>query len=353
MVWLYHERQEAALCGQHCLNNLMQGPHFSTGELADIARALDAEERKLMLEAGMTDEARAFMAQESSNVDASGNFSIQVLSQALHNRFGLVLEDSRRPDNRSIMQRPDSQSGFVLNRHSHWYCLRKIDNQWYSCNSTAMAPEKITSSGNFSNLLSILRDLASDNWTVFVVKGDKWPQPAPRNQNAPSSNWVDPSNPPRDPNEELAFGNKAARREEPKVVAFSGEGRTLGGGGAAAAAGAAAVDMSQLSEDEQLAMALSLSQQVAQQARVPSEPLVLDEAAPTTTLQVRMADGTRKLVKANHSHTVAQLKAHVATFAPGVAFTLKGGFPPKPLEDDGLTLADAKLLNESIVFSPS
>ena len=100
---------------------------------------------------------------------------------------------------------------------------------------------------------------------------------------------------------------------------------------------------------------MSLSQQVAQQAReaCPSEELTLDPAAPTTTLQVRMADGSRKIVKANHAHTIAQLKAHVATFAPGVAFTLKGGFPPKPLEDGSLTLAEAKLLNESIVFSPA
>ena len=33
------------------------------------------------------------------------------------------------------------------------------------------------------------------------------------------------------------------------------------------------------------------------------------------------------------------------------AFTLKGGFPPKPLDDESLTLADAKLLNETIVQS--
>ena len=66
-----------------------------------------------------------------------------------------------------------------------------------------------------------------------------------------------------------------------------------------------------------------------------------------------MADGSRQRVKANHSHTVDQLKSHVATLAPGVAFTLKGGFPPKPLEDGSLTLAEAKLLNESIVFSPA
>ena len=196
MVYLYHERQEAALCGQHCLNNLLQGPHFTAGDLADIATALDQQERKLMLEAGMTAEARAFMSEDSSNVDASGNFSIQVLSQALQNVFGLALEDSRRPENRSLMQSPDAQTGFVLNRHSHWYCLRKLNNQWWpsaeetplrgrrlftavpvnrwacsqpevrvalalftaagvnrwSCNSTQMAPERITSSGNFSGL---------------------------------------------------------------------------------------------------------------------------------------------------------------------------------------------------------
>jgi len=79
--------------------------------------------------------------------------------------------------------------------------------------------------------------------------------------------------------------------------------------------------------------------------------LTVDPSAPTTTLQVRLADGSRKIVKANHTHTVLQLYNHIATLTPGVAFTLRGGFPPKPLEDKGLTLADAKLLNETIVQS--
>jgi hypothetical protein len=48
---------------------------------------------------------------------------------------------------------------------------------------------------------------------------------------------------------------------------------------------------------------------------------------------------------------IAQLRSHIATFTPGVAFTLKGGFPPKPLDNESLTLADAKLLNETIVQS--
>ena len=39
-----------------------------------------------------------------------------------------------------------------------------------------------------------------------------------------------------------------------------------------------------------------------------AQELTLDAAAPTTTLQVRLADGTRKIVKANHSHTILQVR---------------------------------------------
>ncbi len=35
---IYHEHQEGALCGQHALNNLLQGPMFLADALADIAR---------------------------------------------------------------------------------------------------------------------------------------------------------------------------------------------------------------------------------------------------------------------------------------------------------------------------
>lgn len=80
--------------------------------------------------------------------------------------------------------------------------------------------------------------------------------------------------------------------------------------------------------------------------------LQLDESAPMTTLQVRLADGSRKVVKANHTHTILQLRGHIATLTPGGApFSLKGGFPPKPLTDEGKTLAEAGLLSETIVQS--
>lgn len=109
---------------------------------------------------------------------------------------------------------------------------------------------------------------------------------------------------------------------------FTGEGRSMRDEAAASSSGAAAAPPAEAQE------------------------LSIDPNAPTTTLQVRLADGSRKIVKANHTHTVLQLRSHIATFlAPGAAFTLKGGYPPKVLEDGGLTLADAKLLNETIMQS--
>ena len=78
--------------------------------------------------------------------------------------------------------------------------------------------------------------------------------------------------------------------------------------------------------------------------------LTVDEGAPTTTLQIRLADGSRQVVKANQSHTVAQLRAHVATLTPpGVAFELSAGFPPKKLAESESTLKEAGLLNEAII----
>ena len=45
---LYFEKQSANLCGQHCLNNLMQSPKFSLDTLMTVAGQLDQDERKLL-----------------------------------------------------------------------------------------------------------------------------------------------------------------------------------------------------------------------------------------------------------------------------------------------------------------
>ena len=98
--WVYHERQEALLCGQHALNNLVQQNAFSAGSLAEIASQLDAMELNYMAqndEGGVSSkDYLKRMAEGSGNVDESGNFSIEVLRSALMGRFDLELPNIRQ-----------------------------------------------------------------------------------------------------------------------------------------------------------------------------------------------------------------------------------------------------------------
>lgn len=50
-TWFW-QKQMSSLCGQHCINNLVQGAHYSAPDLAEIAHELDAQERAHMLSEG-------------------------------------------------------------------------------------------------------------------------------------------------------------------------------------------------------------------------------------------------------------------------------------------------------------
>uniref|UniRef100_A0A915CJE6 Ataxin-3 homolog n=1 Tax=Parascaris univalens TaxID=6257 RepID=A0A915CJE6_PARUN len=67
------EKQEASLCAQHALNMLLQGSYFSAVDLAEIAHEMDARESTVMEEDSI----------RSHNMDDSGFFSVQVISEAL------------------------------------------------------------------------------------------------------------------------------------------------------------------------------------------------------------------------------------------------------------------------------
>ncbi|KAL1519789.1 hypothetical protein AB1Y20_023296 [Prymnesium parvum] len=283
MPVLYHERQQSALCGQHCLNNLLQGPYFTEVDLAQIAQQLDAREAALMMENGVDDETRRFLARGSQNVGDDGNFSVQVLATALQG-LELTLEDTRRPEARVAIRKPHFEQGFILHRQAHWYAVRKVDGLWWQINSTQPLPEQMTE----AHLSATLAQLVADNWTVFVVRG-KLPAPTPPSADALASNWVDTARPAADRLQDGGAGGAPAEPKKPSFVAFTGAGQTLGGGPAAAAAGAAA-----MSEEQQLAVALALSDELALtqrlERRLPAEP---PEGVAAARVLVRMPDGAR------------------------------------------------------------
>ncbi|XP_060807744.1 NSFL1 cofactor p47 isoform X2 [Amyelois transitella] len=133
------------------------------------------------------------------------------------------------------------------------------------------------------------------------------------------------------------------RRLEPSPraaarAAFSGAGHMLGSPtpatvGATAPVAAAASDR-------------SANQRAAQDA------VRLDDNAPQTTIQFRLADGSRLTGRFNHTHTVADLRQYVATAEPSYQlqnFSLLTSFPSAELTDGNQTLKQANLLNSTLL----
>ncbi|KAJ0171901.1 hypothetical protein K1T71_012664 [Dendrolimus kikuchii] len=80
--------------------------------------------------------------------------------------------------------------------------------------------------------------------------------------------------------------------------------------------------------------------------------LALDETQPVTTIQFRLADGSRITGRFNHTHTVADLQQYVSLAEPAYqlhTFALLTTFPSAELKDPSATLAQANLLNTTLL----
>jgi len=78
----------------------------------------------------------------------------------------------------------------------------------------------------------------------------------------------------------------------------------------------------------------------------------VDSSKPLASIQVRLADGSRLVVKLNHSHTVANLRTYIINARPqysGTAFSLLTTFPNKELTEEGQTLSEAGLVGAAVL----
>lgn len=78
----------------------------------------------------------------------------------------------------------------------------------------------------------------------------------------------------------------------------------------------------------------------------------MDESKPTTSVQLRMFDGSRMVAQFNTTHTLADVRRFIRSSRPdqsGVNFQLMTSFPQKVLEDNSQTLEAAELLNAVII----
>lgn len=82
------------------------------------------------------------------------------------------------------------------------------------------------------------------------------------------------------------------------------------------------------------------------------EAMAVNEDLPATTLQIRLADGTRLTARFNYTHTVGDVRRYITTAMPSSAFqsfVLMTTFPSTELSDSKQTLEEAKLLNSVVV----
>lgn len=123
--------------------------------------------------------------------------------------------------------------------------------------------------------------------------------------------------------------------EKPRHVPFRGVGRTLGSTNEAAG------------EPIQTTTGASLIT-----APVPAMGLVVDGSQPVTSIQLRLADGTRMVSRFNHHHTIRDVRAFIDASRPGGtrSYQLQTmGFPPKQLSDLDQTIEQAGIANSVVI----
>ncbi|XP_063239019.1 LOW QUALITY PROTEIN: NSFL1 cofactor p47-like [Bacillus rossius redtenbacheri] len=124
--------------------------------------------------------------------------------------------------------------------------------------------------------------------------------------------------------------------QKQKLQAFSGKGHLLGSPAPAAVGTVKPLDEKDRAANEEQA----------------KSSVALNPGEPVTTIQVRLADGSRLVGQFNHTHTIGDVRRFIVTARPqyqNLSFNLLTTFPSKELSDDGAKLSDAGVLNATVM----
>ncbi|KAK3919468.1 NSFL1 cofactor p47 [Frankliniella fusca] len=80
--------------------------------------------------------------------------------------------------------------------------------------------------------------------------------------------------------------------------------------------------------------------------------ITVDASQPSTTIQVRLTDGSTLIARLNHSHTVGDLRRYITLARPQYSsstFSLHTTFPRKELSENSQSVQDAGLLNAAVL----
>ena len=330
---IYYEKQGSdRLCAVHCLNSLLQGPFYDPVILGQIGQQLDEMENEL------------FKRKTSSqNVSVDGNFSIQVIEEALK-LHGVRIMPLKIQNVSKILDEDSTVEAFVLNSVAHWYSLRKIEGVWFNLNSLSgskLGPEIISE----FYLSAFLTEAYNVGYTPFLVKNLP-PLPDLQSetyQNLQSYQKLIPYDEIVNYRKNQQKGNKPKEPEEDpnKFVAFAGKGY--------------AVSESQLAsqinqfEDEEMQMAYEASmvdfiEKVGKE--IPPEP------QNGITVVIKFSTEIYKRKWDPNTTTIEMLKKFTKINIPTTQqIELFQPFPRMVYNLDQMSLTEAKIGNNETIFA--
>jgi len=147
---------------------------------------------------------------------------------------------------------------------------------------------------------------------------------------------------------ELRVGKRVQEDYVPPATKFGGSGHRLGGivpgdssGGSVSMPGSfpSASSSSPRASSEAVKTSFSTKFEV-------------DQSQPTTSIQIRLADGTRMVARLNLTHTVGDIRNFINASRPentSRPYAIMTTFPNRTLDDDNATIQGAGLVNSVIV----
>lgn len=100
-----------------------------------------------------------------------GNYSIQVLSEALKNFKQIQCVPLENKEIKQEIKDYCDEQAYICHSIDHWIAIRKINNVWYNLNSTNMFPPGPQIISNFY-LSAFLDSIKSIGYIIFVVRGE-------------------------------------------------------------------------------------------------------------------------------------------------------------------------------------
>lgn len=99
-------------------------------------------------------------------MDNTGNFSFEVLQFALKLVCDVELISWTGEEGRERGD-PAEESGYIINRHKHWFAIRKIKDHWWNLDSLLDRPQHVSP----FYLTAMLSQFREEGCSVFLIRG--------------------------------------------------------------------------------------------------------------------------------------------------------------------------------------